>query len=105
MFHTPDNMKASSTAYVVPITATTAPVKSFDSLRECAGEVRVTANKKATAPTTHAITIRTLVSTIGPSKWDKLTPAQTRCESARSLRCVRRRRRQHHLVEIADQHI
>src|SRR5579862_9058780 len=62
--HTPDSVKARITAYVVPMTATTAPVKSFDSLREGAVDVRVTTNRNSTATQTHAMTMKTSCSTI-----------------------------------------
>src|SRR5271165_6615154 len=46
------------------MTATTAPVKSLDSLREGAVEVRVTRNRKSKAAPTQAMIMRTLFSTI-----------------------------------------
>src|SRR5215472_3659690 len=45
------------------MTATIAPVKSLDSLRAGAVEVRVTSNRKRTAPLTQATMIRTLINT------------------------------------------
>src|SRR5215469_5296734 len=45
------------------MTATTAPVKSLDSLRAGAVEVRVTSNRKRMAALMHATMIRTLINT------------------------------------------
>ena len=45
------------------MTATTAPVKSLDSLRAGAVEVRVTSNRKRVAALTQTTMIRTLINT------------------------------------------
>src|SRR5271165_121824 len=83
MFQTPESVKARITAYVVPITATTAPVKSFDSLREGAAEARVTRNRNSNAPPIQAMMMRMLLSTlVGPSCCGitKLTPLRAVCD-------------------------
>src|SRR5271167_316151 len=61
------------------MTATTAPVKSFDSLREGAVEVRVTRNRKISAATTQPTMMRMLLSTMvrpreTPRGMNELTP-------------------------------
>src|ERR1700736_2230294 len=46
------------------MTATTAPVKSFDSLRDGAVDVRVNTKRERAATLTHAMTMKTSCSTI-----------------------------------------